>query len=484
MVQQLQRGPSIAEYFTRGLEGSVMPALQQLQQRNLTLQGLQQAKQSASQAQTPSDLLFSLLEATAGRPGAERALGQLYPSLLQNFMAQKSLQVPVAGEQQPMQRDTTPVVPSQRQNLPGFMQQPGQPYPQPGQTPLQAVGKKGFFPTNVNPNEAPGNLPQAATAGIKRPVYSPQELIPQARQLAKEKQEAGIPTSVSEAYRELKERNDEDKIYNSEVDKELGQRIESQRESGEMAVKKLVKLMPKATDEQQAIFRKIGENVRGGSKSEADFDRTIAKEATKFKNTIANIEKDLSAPRLQNRLHRLFLGTDKDFQSAASDLRTKVKPLLDLGLYDTTRNLLDGLGYYPEERESIIQPLTERAQTAINLTPAAKKATRFEKRPGMGAGIPTGTAQIQEYTPADRENIREGLLESFAKEPNSSLVLLRKGFEDKGYDWRLFKDTLNDLVQSESISLNDDQFNQLQYLDQPPLNLLEKILQSLNVQGR
>ena len=480
MVQQLQRGPSIAEYFTRGLEGSVMPALQQLQQRNLTLQGLQQAKQSASQAQTPSDLLFSLLEATAGRPGAERSLGQLYPSLLQNFMAQKSLQVPVAGEQQPMQRDTTPVVPSQRQNLPGFMQQPGQPYPQPAQTPLHAVGKQGFFPTNINPNEAPGNLPQAATAGIKRPVFSPQELIPQARQLAKQRQEAGIPTSVSEALNELKKQNEENREYNSEVDKELGQRIESQRQSGEMAVEKLLKTIPDATDEQQAIFRKIGENVRGGSKSEADFDRTIAKEATKFKNTITNVKKDLSAPRVQNFLHRKFMGTHKDFQNASNDLKVKLKPILDLGLYDTARNLLNELGYYPEERESVINPLTDRSSSTFNTLPKAEKVAKIRQVTGQSVPLPPEIS----YTESDRGNVRDGILNILKNEPNASLVLMRKGFEDKNYDWRLFKDELNKLVQSEQVQLTDDQQNQLIYLDSPPLNLLESILHKLNFRGR
>jgi hypothetical protein len=91
---------------------------------------------------------------------------------------------------------------------------------------------------------------------------------------------------------------------------------------------------------------------------------------------------------------------------------------------------------------------------------------------------------VSNYTEAARENISDGIRNLFEKDPGVSIVLARKAFEDKGYDWRLFKDAFNDLVQSEQIDLNDDQRNQLNYLDSPPLSSLEKILHGLNLVGR
>lgn len=133
MVQQLQRGPTLADAFSKGLQGSVMPALQQQYQRNLGLDALRQAKVGAAQAQTPSDLLFSLLEATAGRPGAERSLGPLYSELVKQMGARQfptglgEASKNVSGHpvpemplsEQPMQEKTsTDPVPVQKSELP------------------------------------------------------------------------------------------------------------------------------------------------------------------------------------------------------------------------------------------------------------------------------------------------------------------------------------------------------------------------------
>ena len=467
-------GQGIGQGFQKGFENQ----FQYQTDRARSLEALQQARQSAGQAKSPSDLLFSLLEATAGRPGAERALGQLYPALLQNFLAQKSGEVPLGPELL-----QTP----EKVNLPNLQlttnpQAINQNSQAPGQAPLATIANQTgqFFPNNLGQQAAPGNLPQAATSGIKRPVYSPDQLTKAAKNLHQTRNAANIPTTLKEAYNEVREANEENKIYNQEIDKELGQRIESQKESGEQAVTKLQKVLPDATDEQQAVFRKIGENKRGESTSEADFDRVISKEAVKFKNMLTNVKKDISAPRLQNSLHRKFLGTEKDFKAASKDLQVKLKPLLDLGLYDTARNMLSDLGYYPEERESVVNDLNNKAIAAINLVPSTKKQESFKK--GSGGYAEPFPEMI--YTPKDQTNIREGILSAFKADPNISLVLARKGFEDKGYDWRIFKDALNDLVQGEQIKLNDDQFNQLQYLDSPPLNLLEQLLHSIKIIGR
>lgn len=461
-----QLGEAISQGLGRGFETST----QQQFQRNQLRGALEQVQNLRSNPNaTPYDLASSLLYATAGLPDQGRVVSSLYPLLFKQMEAERSQKVPMAGE-----KSFNAQVP-QRQSLPEF-----------GQTasnPLADVSSQNnkFFPNNIGPQEFPGNLPQAATEGQARPILNPNEMIPQARILAQERTKEGIPTTVKEAYEEIKGINEENKLYNQEVEKERQQRIESQKNYGEKASELLQNLMPDATDEQKAIFKKIGEEVAGRGKSEAEIERTLAKEASNFKNTISNIRNDLSAPRFYKELHRKFLGTDKDFQSAASDLRVKLKPLLDLGLYDTSRNLLSELGYYPEEREAVINPLNDRAKTALNFIPKAKIESK--KLLGKSDLYPFGVSE-DVYSDKQINQLANGIVDAFKEDPNISLVLLRKNLEDKGYNWRVFKDTLNQLATDKKINLNDDQFKQISYLDSPPLNNLEKILHSLNLIGR
>ena len=229
-----------------------------------------------------------------------------------------------------------------------------------------------------------------------------------------------------------------------------------------------------------AIFQKKGEQAGAQIKSEADINKYLAIEAKNFKNTITNVKRDMSAPRSLNRYQRKMLGTQKNFEQAANDLRVKLKPLLDLGLYDTARNLLTDLGYYPEERENIINPLSEHEKTLMNKVPKATKISRPEEL--GGPQVPSFFIPY-EYNPNEKENIKSGLQDLMKANPNFDLVLARKAFEDKGYDWRIFKDSLNEL-ESQGFKLTDDQETQRAYLDSPPLDTLGKILHGLGIVGR
>ena len=477
MVHVSTPRPSIGAALGAGLAQGIPQAGQRIQLSN----ALNQVRGLANQPNvSPFDLAASLMEATAGIPGAERYVGQLYPLLLQEIQSRQGVNLSAAGDTgqpklrpesfQPTQEGSFSKIPVEFGQISGKAQRP--------QTPLQQVSEQTgqFFPTNLGPQGEIGNLPQEVTGGQKRPVLSISELNNEARRIVNERRKLKIPITFPEALKEVKEANEENKAFNREVEDERKNRIAAQKTYGDFAATKLKEVFPNATPEQQAIFKKIGENKAAEGKSEADIERTIAKEATNFANTISNIRTDLSAPRTYNQLHRKFLGNQKDFESAANDLKVKIKPLLDLGLYDTARNLLSELGYYPEERESVINPLSEKVNTTLSLVPKAKKRTEIGK---SMIDIPQQT-----YAPNQIANIIEGIKDSFDKDGNVSLVLLRKGFEDKGYDWRIFKDALNSLVQNQDIKLNGDQRDQLKYLDQPPLNALEKILHSVNLIGR
>ena len=462
----------IGEKTGAALQDVLPGAIQQAQNRTMLQNSLDEIKKIASNPNSsPLDIQLAAMKAGAGIPGSEKYLGQLIPELVRFAEARRSQNTPQAGEvgtKAGMPRMHEPVegMP-QRPQLPGFLG--------------QQQDTSQFFPTNVGVQGGPGNVPQAATTGVKSPLRTPKEMTQDAKTLASERTKSGIPTTPKEALEDIKADEEVKKLHNKAVDEELSQRREGQKTYGERAVSELRKVFPKdkpPTSEQETIFEKIGEEASKRGESEADINRYLAKEAIKFRNAMVNVEKDLSAPRLQNLIGRAINGTYKDFEKAGADLRSNLQPILDLGLYETARGLLEQKGYGPEEREMIINPLSEREKTIINQLPSAKPITKMTKMPGV-----PGIGQVSERQPIDLQNVKSALIDLKKVDPNFSLVLARKAFEDRGYDWRSFKDALNEL-ESEGFKLEDDQRDQRGILDTPPLNKLEQILQGLNLIGR
>ncbi len=439
---------------------SVLPqAMAQRAQRERGLQAINQAEKDIAAANgDPFKIALSMSKVAAENPNLERAIAPMYETALRQAQVKNAQKVSLPGQESPRERGPVDQAP-ERPQFPSFANLP----------------QNQNFPTNIGPKGETGNIPQAATTGKAIPLLTPSEKRIAAQKLSKEYSEAGIPTTPIEALKIVNEAEEDKKLHNQGVEEERQQRVIGQQEYGQKAVDQLKKAFPESTPEMEAIFKQKGEIAASQSKSEAEIDKYLATEAKIFKNTISNVESDITAPRLQNKLQREFLGTEKDFNRAAQDLRVKLKPILDLGLYDTARLLLDKQGYYPEERETIINPFSDRMNTLMNKVPSAPKE---------GPKVGTGRFGVTYEKPkVDLENIKTGLVDLKKADPNFSLVLARKHFEDKNYGWREFKDALNELEQ-EGFELEDDQKNQRSLLDSPPLNTLEKILHDLHLIGR
>lgn len=451
----------IGDMLGQSLNQNLPGAIQRGYERGLLQQSLGKIRDIAKQPNaTPLDTLIATMEAGAGIPGSERYLAQLAPKILELTQAKVAQKTPLAGE-----LEGIPRIP-ERQNFPSFMGRES-----------EAQKHAEFFPTNVGPKEQVGNIAQEATTGVKMPLLAPNEYADRARQLASERTRAGIPTTPLQAMEEIKQHEEDKKIHNAKVDEELKARVTGQQTYGTRAVDSLNKVLPNAPAEVQAYFQKLGENVAKEGKSEAEINRFLAEKAKNFANTVSNIKNSASAPRLHKNLARGITGTYKNFEESAKDLQNLMKPILDAQLYDYGRGLLADLDYYPEEREIIMNPLTSRSQALLNSVKEYPKTVK-----PVSLGIP-GIQARQDPNAGDIPSIKTALLELKKIEPNFSLPLSRKMFEDKGYGWRTYKNALNEL-QSEGFNLEDDQRNQLEILDSPPLTEIEKILHSLNLQGR
>jgi len=416
MVQILPPKTNLGTNIGQAMGAGLERGMQQSLQRNQLQNALSQAREAArAPGATPLDALYGLVQATAGIPGSERYVGQLAPLLMKQAEAEASQRVRYPGEEGLNNGSTF-----QRQALPEFGQRGQQP-----QTVINQTSQ--FFPENKPGREEPGNLPQEATTGQKVPVKSPDQIRRDGYELADRSTKAGMPMTPSQGIESEINLNEQKVLHNKRVDEELNKRVENQRESGELAEKALSKRYPKASPEQKAIFRKIGETARGQFKSEAEFERYVDKEAEKFSNMISNLMEGPNAERLNTKLQRHFQGSEREFEQAADDLRLELKPLLDYGLYDDARNVLTNLGYYPEERETIIHPLGDRVQTQANLTP---KVERKIDRNKPSAGLLQWNAPMEPYTPEQENNIYNGLKNALKEDPKASLVLLRKALEN------------------------------------------------------
>lgn len=446
-------------------------------------QGLNELKNLPPNA-SPTETLSALMKASVHNKEIGRNLGPLYQAFQGEQNRRNTANVPLtSGGVGAQGRDITQNLP-QEQNQPmrsgGIGAQGNQINPQ----------SEKFFPSNKGQNEAPGNAPQEATGGLVKPILSGTEVLEKAQNLARQWQQAGITDrGINEAYELTNTENENNKSYNQNIEVERQRRVAEQQRYGQMAEQSLETVLPGATDEQKAFFAKKGEEQAKEGKSEADTKRYLANEAKNFKNFISNIQNSLSAPRIQNKLQRKFSGNEKTIDQAINDASIKVTPLVNEGLVDTARTVLADTGFYPEEREKAIfgpiKPEIKKAIMDVKKPVYIKAPAKAEKVPGMP--FPGVSGELKEYDPASYDNLKENIQSIWGEGENKNINMLqmRKEYEDLGYDWRIFKDSMNELFKDGKIKLTGDQFNQFNsFIDEPPMTYLEKILHKLNIIGR
>lgn len=336
------------------------------------------------------------------------------------------------------------------------------------------IGYQPFVRNEVNPNSlnmdskniSQGKIEKQMKSSIPvtQKVMNLDEIIDVANQNAKKKTDSGLPTTFEQEFNTVKALNDEAQNQNEKIKNK-------QIEYGSLGEQKIEKLMPDANDEIRSIFKKKGEESFLEGKTEGEISSELSKEARKFKNYIANVKNGISP-----------LSPHKKFELIKKDVQAKIKPLLELGLYDTTRNMLSELGYYPEQREDIISSLSENTKKQLLNFPNLKRPEKTWNEYFTESGDPfSGKRQKKAFSPEDTQKLQDNMKEILNVDPSANLILLRKAYEEKGVDWDEFKNNLNDLIINGDVNLNEDSFNQLDTLEQPPLNGLEKILKNLRI---
>lgn len=475
-------GNQIGQGMSQGFLSTAQPAIQKQYERGQLQQALNKLQsQSQNPNASPTDLLYNLIEASSYSPEIGRNLPQLYAELNKAREASAMQNVNYGGEGQG-QDQMQPVGQGQQQMKPGGISAPSQ---QQNQQVQQAIQQSRNFPNNQKGQESPGNMPQEATSGQARPVLSGDQLLQKAQQRQQEFAKKGIIKPFEYFYDQVVNENEQNRHFNQNVENERIKRIQSQEKYGELAEQRLKKLIPDASDEEAAIFKKIGEEAAGGDKSQAEIDRNITTEVNKYKNSLTNIKDNLEAPRIQNKLQRSFLGKGADIKSVEQDARAAIRPLLEKGLYEKSRTMLANAGFYPEERETIIfGEMPKDLKQSVSSIPKARYSTTREHPLSLTRGF---TPPTKEYDMKSRIDLLDNMSKIWGEGQNDkiNLLQLRKEYEDKGYDWRVFKDAMNEMVNNGHIKLNDDQQNTLNsYLNNPPFSGLGFLLNKMGLMGR
>ncbi len=353
-----------------------------------------------------------------------------------------------------------------------------------------------------------GNAPVNATTGQIQPVLDVNQLFEKGKQIAAAERANGNPVTDQQGFDIANAINNANITHNRNVEAERTARSASQEAYGKIADAALHKYFPGnevlregdlpqilASPKIQAMIHKKAEEYAQSNSSEAEIKAKLFEDVKNIKDKLSNVESSPKPKRAWTKLGQKSLDTGREAEKEEIAIRNKIKPLLDMGLYDETRVALAKTDRYPEEIESLVTSLGENANRVIaELSPLKKvkapKKEQFSTPPTIDSFL-TNTGQpwkrfIKEevYTPEDMQKFGQNLEAAIQNDPSTNLILLRKAYEDKGVDWRLFKDELDRIVDEGQFQMSPEQDNQYDRLDEPPLDGLDKILFDFNLKGR
>ncbi len=343
-------------------------------------------------------------------------------------------------------------------------------------------------------NVSGGNLPQTTTGGQVDQVLNVNQLWEEGNRIASEARANGNPMTDEQGFAIAQEINNARQSSNAAIQNEDINRVASQRDYGTIAEAALNNVFDPAnppTDEMKALFMKKGEEIASKFTSEADIKKELAKEAKNLKNKVSLLQDSPPPKRAWTKAGNKLLDTGREKEQEEKAVKIRLKPLLDLGLYDTARLALNEIGYYPEEVENLITTQGENTKkTLAQLSPikkdkeVPKKKWDIESIDILSNTLSPSIFPKKQYDPQDINKFRDNLSQVLKNDPSTNLILLRKSYEDKGIDWREFKNALDDQIISGQFALNDENSNQFDLLDEPPLDGLDRILFDLNLKGR
>ena len=338
----------------------------------------------------------------------------------------------------------------------------------PGSLPNQGI--KPVQGQQAQPGTQPTSRQQASPIGQSKIIIPPEQLEAVATQRAREKLNRGQPTDLQTEIGLIQQENANTAQYK-----------QYQEQLGNQAEEELLKAYKSAKPEEIASFRRKGEELATQGLSESQIKKQLAIDSRKYANEVKNL-RNVQGARAHHKAGQFFSGTGRSDEERKKSIRTAAKPFLDRGEHSVVRNQLSSKGYGPEEIESIISDLSEQTKKSLNDFQNVKQP--FSSKLGIKSGTQDPTYRAFKNNPEGQQKFGQSLQETLQKDPNANLLLLRKAYEDKGVDWNSFKTEFDNLMEGGQFQPNDEQSKMLDYIQEPPLDRLERMLADLNWWGR
>jgi len=451
MVQVVQRTPGAAQFFGQGLQNALIPAFQQQYQRGLVQNSLKDLKGLSNDPNaTPFDLASALISSTAGIPGSEKYVGQLFPLLMNQMQLkqQSGVQPPGSGMQAPQ---GTSNIGEQRQKLPDWIGEP----------------KNDLFEGALEPT--------ALGLGKAPKIYSPEE-IQTAQKLAAQR---GLdPAPITKMMDD----------YNTRARDELTDYVQAAKTQADIASLR--------SDAQQRFRATLKKELESGGRPLSEDDLTVAEKIAEEPDILKLSNEKARAAAAKKKFNEYEYAKDNftksadrrnfddlELQRQKKNMRPMAKNMEKFGQRDHAIRILKEAGWGPGEVDDIINPLDESVKSGFKDLPKMPEVLarvktlpdqpgfeeEFTKAQGMrNKEIKSYEKYLADVIKPGTENAKQGNVFT----PGTSLLLLQKEFTDKGGTWQEFGDILRRLQESGKIMLDPTQVSQLGLLNREPIKNL------------
>ena len=254
----------------------------------------------------------------------------------------------------------------------------------------------------------------------------------------------------------------------------LQKQRDKQGEFGQMAVDFAKQFDPNLGPEDIANVYSEGANLlKGkGNISQQDAIKALTEQAAQRKNLETNVrENNQSDFGIWSKIKNLATGkTSEDVERQGEQVKR------DLGKTGYSKQkkfaiLSEKRG--AEAASSLVDPLTKNDLQLVDAFPVMAK-----KRGRTIANLPM-------LKPNEKQFLKGHLAEIFSQNPNANVLQLRQKFENKGVNWRDFRDAVDDLEAEGVVNFSDPFKSQMRnFLLKPPLNKLEEFLHDIGFKER
>lgn len=334
---------------------------------------------------------------------------------------------------------------------------------------------KGKPSQNAKSKVVTGNRPGEQTSGETLQLTHPENLYDEAIDLSRYMTDVlDIDTSVPEAMEILNAREQQKERYNLQGQADIKNRQAFyDRYSGHVSkyINKLNSNNPLKNPQVEAYLNGRAEDIASENTKESEIEAKIAKDLNDLNDQFDDMKDAIPTATFYHKIARQVGGKDRG-EKAFADIKTKVDPLLKMGMHDEVRKVLADKHYRPEFIERAISNLSE---------PATKTVANM---PSMGRAAKTSNFTLKDFFSGiypDRlegkklEQFQNNLMQTLETDPNANLILLRQAYGEKGVNWEDFWESLESMMNKGLWKPSPEQNKHLNDLTQPPLDNLDQM---------